>query len=90
MAWKSVPAASRKKATYNKKQQHASATAWLQENLSYWSRRRAAENKVSSVAMARTVYTCASLVKASGRDAHRQADAFVDGRVMVWDTPSAL
>lgn len=39
-------------------------TTWVPENLSYWSRRSAAEHKVSSVAMARTVYTCASLVKA--------------------------
>jgi hypothetical protein len=30
-------------------------TARLQENVSYWSRRRAAEHKVSSVPMARTV-----------------------------------
>lgn len=43
-------------------------TALVQEYLSYWSRRRAAEHKVSSVPMARTIYTCASLVKSIDRD----------------------
>jgi hypothetical protein len=58
-------------------------TAWVQENLSYWSRRNAAENKVSSVAMARTVYTCASLVKAIARDHGDQPRDPLASRVMV-------
>jgi hypothetical protein len=48
-------------------------TRWLQENVSYWSRRRAAEHKVSSVPMARTVYTCASLVKSIDKQKGRKS-----------------
>lgn len=58
-------------------------TAWLQENFSYWSRRRAAEHKVSSVPMGRTVYTCASLVKSIDKDKKRDIDALKSSRVLV-------
>jgi hypothetical protein len=58
-------------------------TAWLQENLSYWSRRSAAEHKVSSVAMARTVYTCASLVRAIDKDNRDKFGDLAASRVMV-------
>jgi len=59
-------------------------TSWLQEQLSYWSRRNAAEHKVSSVPIARTIYTCASLTKSidklKGRDKEGLTEA---SRVMV-------
>src|SRR5215813_241094 len=58
-------------------------TAWLQENLSYWSRRRAAEHKVSSVPMGRTVYTCASLVKSIDKDKERSIADLTASRVLV-------
>src|SRR5437588_1202803 len=58
-------------------------TAWLQENFSYWSRRRAAEHKVSSVPMARTVYTCASLVKSIDKDNGRNISDLTSSRVLV-------
>jgi hypothetical protein len=58
-------------------------TRWLQENLSYWSRRRAAEHKVSSVPMARTVYTCASLVKSIDKDKGRNIGDLTSSRVLV-------
>lgn len=58
-------------------------TAWLQENLSYWSRRRAAEHKVSSIPMARTVYTCATLVKSINRGQQREMADLNLGQVLV-------
>lgn len=58
-------------------------TAWLQENFSYWSRRRAAEHKVSSVPMGRTVYTCASLVKSIDKDKGRNISSLTSSRVLV-------
>jgi hypothetical protein len=58
-------------------------TRWLQENLSYWSRRRAAEHKVSSVPMARTIYTCASLVKSIDKDMARNIGDVTLSRVLV-------
>lgn len=36
---------------------------WLPEMLSYWSRKGAAESKVSGVPMARTIFTCAQAAK---------------------------
>jgi hypothetical protein len=57
-------------------------TAWVQEQLSYWSRRNAAEHKVSSVPIARTIFTCTSLAKAIDR--HKGRTNLVDcSRVMV-------
>ena len=58
-------------------------TAQLQENFSYWSRRRAAEDKVSSVPMARTVYTCASLVKSIDKENGRTIESLDSSRVLV-------
>lgn len=58
-------------------------TEWLPENLSYWSRRRAAEHKVSSLAMARTVYTCASVLKARDIRHQRSITQLNSGRVIV-------
>ena len=58
-------------------------TAWLQENFSYWSRRRAAEHKVSSVPMARTIYTCASLVKSIDKNKGRNIADLTSSRVLV-------
>lgn len=58
-------------------------TRWLQENLSYWSRRRAAEHKVSSVPMARTVYTCASIAKSIDKDKERKIADLTASRVLV-------
>ena len=58
-------------------------TADLQEILSYWSRRRAAEHKVSSVPMARTVYTCATLVKSIDKEKQRSIEQLNSSRVMV-------
>ena len=60
--------------------------AWasrVQENFSYWSRRRAAEFKVSGVPMARTIYTCASLVKSIDKDKGRAANQSASSRVLV-------
>lgn len=54
----------------------------LPEQLSYWGRRNAAENKVSSVPIARTIFTCASLAKAM--DHHQSRTNFLQSsRVMV-------
>jgi hypothetical protein len=58
-------------------------TALIQENLSYWSRRRAAEDKVSSVPMARTIYTCASLVKSIDQQIGRSMENLTASRVLV-------
>ncbi len=58
-------------------------TADFQEILSYWSRRRAAEHKVSSVPMARTVYTCATLVKSIDKEKQRSIEQLNSSRVMV-------
>jgi len=57
-------------------------TAWLQEQFSYWSRRNAAEHKVSSVPIARTIYTCASLAKSIDRH-HDRTNLLDSSRVMV-------
>jgi hypothetical protein len=45
--------------------------------------RRAAENKVSSVAMARTIYTCASLVKSIDKQQKRDITTLSSSRVIV-------
>jgi len=61
-------------------------TAFVRENLSYWSRRRAAEHKVSSVPLARTVFTCATLAKSLDAQRPRAAGAselLHSSRVMV-------
>jgi hypothetical protein len=58
-------------------------TARLQENLSYWSRRRAAEHKVSGVPMARTIYTCASLVKSIDKNREHGIGELPSSRVIV-------
>jgi hypothetical protein len=58
-------------------------SARLQENFSYWSRRGAAEDKVSSVPMARTIYTCASLVKSIDKEKNRTLEALTSSRVLV-------
>lgn len=58
-------------------------TAWVPEQLSYWSRRNAAEHKVSSVPIARTIYTCASLAKSIDRDKGRTNRLEESSRVMV-------
>src|SRR5688572_6967265 len=58
-------------------------TAWVQEQLSYWSRRNAAEHKVSSVPIARTIFTCASLAKAIDRNKDRTNRLEEMSRVMV-------
>ena len=58
-------------------------TRRIQENFSYWSRRRAAEHKVSSVPMARTIYTCASLVKSIDNEEKRNISNLSSSRVLV-------
>jgi hypothetical protein len=57
-------------------------TRTIPETLSYWNRRHAAEHQVSSIPIARTVYTCASLVKAIDRNEHREG-LMNSSRVMV-------
>lgn len=63
-------------------QRSCQASGWLQENLSYWGRRNAAETKVSGVPIARTIYTCASLVKTLDKERHRER-LLDSSRVMV-------
>jgi hypothetical protein len=46
-------------------------THYVRETLSYWGRRRAAEYKVSSVPIARSIYTCASLAKSIDKEQGR-------------------
>lgn len=58
-------------------------TTNFQEILSYWSRRRAAEHKVSSVPMARTVYTCATLAKSIDAEKQHSIEELNNNRVMI-------
>lgn len=54
----------------------------IPEALSYWGRRNAAEHKVSSVPIARTIFTCASLAKSMDRHKGREG-LLQSSRVMV-------